>query len=209
MAVSATHLRFALDIKENYEIKFLDKYLSGSVYPDSRYPSGIERELTHFSDILKPEFLTDDFKKGWQTHYICDKIQNILMNKKFHKERYPDDEQWHIVASAIKVIQDMYDMQQFDIQSALDHLNYAQASNGEDLELLRNYNGNIQRVYRFKEKTELVDYHKFWDMMGLDTDTITNDDSVIRHFLKDKKMVKKIQGMYNEMMKYYKKNFIN
>jgi len=207
MAGFATHIRFALDIKDNYQIDFLTKYLSGCIYPDSRYTSGINRDLTHFSDILKPDFLTDDFKKGWQTHYICDKIHNILMNKIFHKEKYSDDKKWYVVAQAIKTIQDMYDMQQFDIQDAINNLEYAEAFNGEDLELLQRYNNDLQILYRKKKKTELSDYNRIWDNLGLDTEITTRFNDTIKHTLKDEKMVKKIQGMYKKMMKYYTKNF--
>ena len=37
MALEATHIRFAYDLKEKYKITDLEKYISGLIYPDSRY----------------------------------------------------------------------------------------------------------------------------------------------------------------------------
>lgn len=81
MSLEATHIRFALDLKDEYKIKDIKKYISGTVYPDSRYITGIDRNLTHYNDILKPEFAKDDFKKGWQVHQICGMIRIMKKQK--------------------------------------------------------------------------------------------------------------------------------
>lgn len=41
MALEGTHIRFALDVGDKYNIKDLGKYISGTLYPDSRYITGI------------------------------------------------------------------------------------------------------------------------------------------------------------------------
>lgn len=41
MALEATHLRFALDLLPKLEVKDINDYLAGSIYPDSRYTTGI------------------------------------------------------------------------------------------------------------------------------------------------------------------------
>ena len=67
MALEATHIRFALDLKDKYQVKDLEKYISGTIYPDSRYVSEIGRELTHPKDYLDWDiFAVDDFKKGFE-----------------------------------------------------------------------------------------------------------------------------------------------
>ena len=47
MALEATHMRFALDLKNKYQVRNIKKYIVGTIYPDSRYLSGIDRTLTH------------------------------------------------------------------------------------------------------------------------------------------------------------------
>ena len=57
MAFTATHIKFALDFKDKYDIKDLSHYLSGAIYPDSRYVTGIDRNLTHNSDLHRSSWV--------------------------------------------------------------------------------------------------------------------------------------------------------
>ena len=68
MALQATHIKFALDLQAKYNVKNLEKYISGANYPDSRFLTGVGREKTHDLDSL--ELLDSDFKKGWHNHLI-------------------------------------------------------------------------------------------------------------------------------------------
>ncbi len=61
MSLEATHIRFALDLKDKYRVQAIEKYISGTTYPDSRYVTKIDRGLTHNDDILTPGFAKDDF----------------------------------------------------------------------------------------------------------------------------------------------------
>jgi hypothetical protein len=47
MALEATHIRFALDLKDTYGVNDVHAFVSGAVYPDSRYVMGIDRIATH------------------------------------------------------------------------------------------------------------------------------------------------------------------
>lgn len=47
MSLGATHIRFALDLRDRYQVQDIEKYLSGTIYSDSRYVTKIDRNLTH------------------------------------------------------------------------------------------------------------------------------------------------------------------
>ncbi len=81
MSLIATHIRFAINLKDIYHVQDIEKYIAGTVYPNSRYVTKIDRKLTHNNNILRPTFTKDDFKKGWQVHQICDIVQNKIKTK--------------------------------------------------------------------------------------------------------------------------------
>ena len=79
MALEATHIRYALDNKDRFDVSDETKYVSGTVYPDSRYPTGIARTLTHDDSQMQKNFWSnDDFRKGWAAHLLYDKIQQSV-----------------------------------------------------------------------------------------------------------------------------------
>ena len=47
MALAATHIRLAIDMAGRYPIKRFSEFISGTIYPDSRWLTGIDRDLTH------------------------------------------------------------------------------------------------------------------------------------------------------------------
>lgn len=159
MALEATHMRFALDLKDKYQVKDLNKYISGAIYPDSRYITKIDRKLTHPIDYMDWDILSlDDFKKGWFTHLLCDKVswQVIKVNRPeiFEGETGPGSPVW-IRHTALKVLQDMNDAQRFDISACLPCLDYVENPNGEDLAQLKQYNHKFQEVYKFPDELKI------------------------------------------------------
>ena len=137
MALEATHMQFALDLKDEYQVIDLEKYIVGSIYPDSRYVTGIDRTLTHGEWILADDFTVDDFHKGWQVHQLADNIQTEIIKDYFPKlvpvfakEDKMIKDEWTMF-SAIKIIQDMNDLQKFDLQQSVKYLeNYVFNPNG-------------------------------------------------------------------------------
>ena len=113
MALEATHIRFALDVKDEYNISSLEKYLSGTIYPDSRYITCSDRDLTHSDGLLSLDFAKDDFRKGWYIHLVCDKVQAIVKEESRVSSSNKTDD-W-VLSTAIKNIQDIKDVQCFDI----------------------------------------------------------------------------------------------
>ena len=76
MALEATHIRLAFDLKERYGVKDVKRYIAGTIYPDSRYVAHIDRMATYPEDYLDWDLnRMDDFKKGWFVHLFADHVQ--------------------------------------------------------------------------------------------------------------------------------------
>ena len=213
MSLEATHIRFALDLKEKYQVRDIEKYISGTIYPDSRYVTKINRELTHNDDILKPEFAKDDFRIGWQVHQICDIMQNIMKNKvlpgPFSKNYNGYDEHHWINYTAINIIRDMNDMQQFPIQEYLKFLEYAFNPNGENIDDIKKYNQIIIDLYKNKKRTSAEDYYNKLHALGVTEELSVKVKRKTEEFLKDKRLVEKIEHTYIDMIENYNDAFNN
>jgi len=174
MALEATHMRFALDVKDRYTIKNKAEYIQGTVYPDSRYVSKINRELTHSSNFLKPDFVIDDFHAGWQVHLLCDKIQrrtfqeNIHGFDKFTHVGYEENQWIHFTAA--KIILDMKDVQSFGLQSTLEYLDSKHRPNGEDISIIQKNNQIMINLYQNKKVPSIDDYIAMWNDFGISND---------------------------------------
>lgn len=152
MPLEATHIRFALDIIGRYEIEDMAQYISGAIYPDSRYVSRIERALTHNGDLLRPAFADTDFKKGWQAHFLCDvlhdKVKKTVLTDLSFAESH-EENSW-VISTAIKLVADIDDMQRFDLQACLPALDFSLNPNGEDLGRVTLYNQGMKSLYAGK-----------------------------------------------------------
>lgn len=207
MALEATHIRFALDLKDEYKIKDIGKYIRGTVYPDSRYVSKIDRRLTHNEEILKSQFREDDFKKGWQVHQVCDLVQNEMMKKdlgieiSFNSKDF-NEKEW-IIASSIKIIQDMNDLKSFDLQNYLKHFEEAENPNKEKIEDVKKFNNSLMDLYRNKEATCLEDYFEMLFVWGISEKHGIKIKEKTEEFLDDKAFVEKINALYDKMLDEY------
>lgn len=85
MAMQATHVKFALDIMDLLGVEDQREYLAGTMYPDSRYISKIDRKKTHDYSVDFHDLLTgSDFEKGWKVHVIYDKMQSVELRLLFN-----------------------------------------------------------------------------------------------------------------------------
>ncbi len=144
MALEVTHIRFALDIIERYQVTSLREYLSGTIYPDSRYVTGINRNLTHNGDVLDKSFSQSDFTSGWQVHCVCDEIQRSVHQELFPELHIFEGPKRSIYLTALKLFQDMSDAREINLEKYLPCLDYSYNANGEDIEYIKKYN-NIVR----------------------------------------------------------------
>jgi|SRR3989344_1844867 len=203
MALAATHIRFALDTRKKYTIQNLEQYISGTIYPDSRYFTKIDRGLTHNSDILLESFATSDFKKGWQVHCLCDIMQAEKMKELFSDLLIKDGTElgW-IKLTAIKVLEDMFDMQEFDLQGQLNCLEYIENPNGENIHKVRQYYDSIiKKIYQGKKVCAIEDYKKSWEGVDLDPRLIGKVVRMIGEFSQNPAIMKKVKSLYGLMAK--------
>lgn len=207
MSLEATHIRFALNLLEENKVKDINQYISGAIYPDSRYVTGIKRELTHDDSFLLPEFASDDFKKGWQAHQICDLVFGAVLRKSFSDLVYVDydphyKQEW-ILSTAIKIIQDIDDMQSFDTQRYIDCLSYVNNPNNENLEEIANYNKMMIDLYNNKKKTDLEGYIDMWLALCPEIEICDQLREKTQKFLDNPEIVARIKTIYPAMIKTY------
>lgn len=206
MPLEATHIRFALDLQDKYNVKNINQYMSGAIYPDSRYVTGIDKKLTHDDKFLLPEFAIDDFRKGWQVHQICDLVYNYVQKKLF-PELFPrsydlyNKQDW-IASTALKIILDIDDAQAFDIQKSLEFLDYAQNPNGEDISSIENYNKTMVGLYKDKKITTVEENIK-WLTLGPSAELKDRVRVKAEEFLTDQAILVRVKSIYEEMIKSY------
>jgi len=116
MVLEASHIRFALDIKDLLKVQDIDAYVSGSIYPDSRYVTEVDRLATHPKDYRDDSmFHTSDFRKGWFAHLLADDAQFVCMGEMLPQVKIGTGEESWIKRSAIKILQDIEDAKEFDL----------------------------------------------------------------------------------------------
>lgn len=209
MAWEATHIRFALDLKDEYKIQDIEKYISGAIYPDTRFITGVNRNLTHDINILSTEFAIDDFKKGWQAHLICDAFLEKMRMKYFSELTLSGninqgDDFW-VAISAIKIIQDMNDFKSFDLQNYLKYLYYVNNPLGEDINDIKKFNNLVIALYDNKKEVKVDDYCRFLQSVGISKEQREKIKEKTKEFLDDIELLNRINSIYNKIIFSYKK----
>lgn len=205
MALEATHIRFAVDLKDKYQVKDIKRYIIGAVYPDSRYITHIDRALTHANDFLNWNWENeDDFKKGWLVHLLVDKFQKQITKQKlpriFKGETGQGSEVW-VRHTAIKILQDMQDVKAFDIRSYLKYLESAENPNGEDLQKVKLYNQIFIKMYTDPKKVNINSCYKMWKDFGIGDDLAIKIKIQAEQYSRDDKIKLAINEIYNETLK--------
>ncbi|BBO85278.1 hypothetical protein DSCO28_58440 [Desulfosarcina ovata subsp. sediminis] len=179
MALSATHLRFAAVLLRWLPVTDRPAYFSGTLYPDSRWVSGLAREKTHADRFLNPDFAVDDFSLGWHVHCVCDRIQGqIHQDLLGDLSMLTDSERW-VRLSAAKVIQDGFDAAKGDLAQQLALLVDGLAPNGEPPGSVADYFGFVRRAYRGCTARTPADYARLWADVGLDPTMITRIEDAV------------------------------
>jgi len=204
MALEATHIRFALDLQDKYQVKDTEKYVVGTIYPDSRYFTGIDRVLTHPTDYADWNWEeADDFKKGWLAHLLADKIQWQIIQEVlpdiFMGDYGHDRETW-VKHTAIKVLQDIEDAKKFNIKLYLPYLEFAANPNGEDIEKVRESNQAISKLYTEPGKLDINSYHKLWESSGIGGELIKRLIGQAEQYRADRRIMTVVNSLYQKML---------
>lgn len=203
MALEGTHIRLAIDLMDKYDIKDISEYISGTLYPDSRYVTKISRNLTHDEKFLKNGFANSDFKKGWQIHLLCDEIQGKLIREMTNTKSCvikQNDETW-IVHTAIKILQEISDLKEFDVHDYIQYAKITFIPNNEDKEKLNEYYEFCKNFYT-KNNIEPEDHREILKFFGIPKE-IEND------VMKKCSMFQNDPVKMEEMSNLYKKLFQN
>lgn len=108
MATELTHIKFAHDMCGDIVTSLSDLY-SGAVYPDSRYVTGIKRDLTHANCPTDPfQAGLSDFERGWASHILYDgeaKPRYLALSPYGSQEARQGDDQWCFITAA-KILED-------------------------------------------------------------------------------------------------------
>ena len=210
MALYGTHLRFAEDVKKDFDVTEENKYFSGTIYPDSRYYTKIDRNLTHDTKYLEKSFyINDDFKKGWAVHLLYDNLQFVVINNLFsdlfddqgHEE---SSNNW-FTRTALKILQDINDVEYCDITFLIKHVRYAEAPNHEDIQLIEKYNSMVIEIYSQPLPLTINDYKQTWLPMGMSTEIIDRLKDTVATLQKDSLVMEKIASLYAHTLAVYKR----
>ncbi len=204
MALEATHMRFALDLKDHFGIKNVCEYLSGTIYPDSRYVSGIDRNLTHPRDLFERKHTElTDFEKGWLVHLMCDDIQFKLTMEKFPEIQKMEEGQGNgrwVNHTALKILQDLDDVKKFDIKSHLSCLEYVANPNGEDIEKVKEYNAIFPQMYADPSNVTIDSAYVMWEKFGIGIELVEQLKESTERQGNDPQTIEHLSTLYDEML---------
>jgi hypothetical protein len=205
MALTASHIRFALDLKDKLQVKNVPQYITGTMYPDSRYRTRVNRDLTHPENFRDWDINSlDDFRKGWLMHLYCDELQSDIFKREFPDffDQNPTGfgtDTW-VVLTALKLLQDMDDLLKFDIRSNLPDIKYAEAHNDESLESIIEFYDVLHQVYDSDAPVDFTAYKASFIGLGLPAEL---GDSIIekaKELQQDQSVVQKTHATYEEMI---------
>lgn len=162
MASPATHLLFAMDLESHLLIQDPVTYHAGSLYPDSRYFTGISRERTHGPHCPRDPFATglSDFERGWATHLLYDeRVSSRLVDMipaSYPRTREHDGfDPWWVYLTAMKLVEDEQSWRRRpDVLTAMRAVAAPIAPNQEEVNEVLEYYSALQRTYRAEPSGE-------------------------------------------------------
>ena len=200
MALPGTHLRFALDVAGHYPVHTMAHYLSGTVYPDSRWITGVKRGMTHGDRFLRKDFPDSDFNCGWHVHCLCDAVQTSIYERLLPEAENSNADQGWVRLSAAKMVQDMRDVVIIDLKAHLPALDFVKAPCGEKIEAVRRFNGLVQKTYSVENGPLLEDYRQLWLSVGLSPSLAADIITATEQIMSDSSLVESIESAYDDMI---------
>jgi hypothetical protein len=204
MALEATHIRFALDLKNKYGVKDIEKYVAGSIYPDSRYVTEVDRMATHPENYKDWDMKRiDDFRKGWFAHLLADNIQwditKELLPRVFEGSQGQGGERW-IKYTAIKILQDLDDVKKFDISQYLPYLAHIENPNGEDMKRMKQYYDIFPLMYGRPNAVDIDSCYRMWKAFGINDELAAKVKSQAEGYSQDESIMDTILKIYPAML---------
>jgi len=206
LALPATHIRFAMETAHCFAIKNWNAFLSGTLYPDSRWLTGVDRTATHNDLCLSYAFTGTDFRTGWHLHCLCDHIQKEVLYKGWPAlTRLNRHEGWVHLAVA-KMIQDRADMSHIDMAPYLSALDHVETPNGENRRDVESYFRHIRSIYYGLYEPGIDDYRKLWLGVGLEDHLLSELLSLADRQMVDAAYMADLQGVYDDMVSIFRRH---
>jgi len=159
MAMQATHVLFARDLAKFLEVKDQNAYYSGAIYPDTRYATKIDRNLTHGVPAPQDPFAIGltDFERGWATHNLYDleagKELELILKKKTQ-----GPEGWTGYTAA-KIFEDRHSWKKLGKDAKIfASLKFDKPYRKESLEQLNSFTDMLRKLYIPEPTTEAYEY---------------------------------------------------
>ena len=200
MALPATHIRFAETVAVDLKVTDRGAYLTGTLYPDSRWMTGVDREQTHADRILDPGFASDAFSLGWHIHCVCDRIQRTLHHELLKGLETLDEHARWVRIAAVKVIQDRHDAGRIDLTSLLHLLANPPTPNDESEDRVRAYLQLVRRAYRGEGVPDWQMYAGLWEAVKLDRQVIGAIKDQLDDIQADGPLVQRIRDLFDRMV---------
>jgi len=194
-----THVRFARDLKGRLGIEDESAYYAGTIYPDSRYMTKIDRHLTHAGASPQDPFVDGltDFEKGWATHLMYDRLahpQYVQLSPWPEEKAGPGNRVWQFI-SAAKVVEDMQSYQAIDGDVAMIlNIDFDERPHNEDLSIMRAY-AEIQKTL-YKQPPTLDHYRNFWVTLSSNVVVIEGVMKYVEEMLSNDALQENIRGIY-------------
>lgn len=177
MSFQASHLHFAQKVQNIIKPQDLTRYFSGTLYPDSRYITKVDREKTHTGVRIEPQKildLSDDFDRGWQAHLWYDKLgmhylNKITLNRAWQMQDSDDIAVWTQLSGA-KLVEDLFWWQNTDWTQILPFLKFIANPYNEEEEILQNWYQHFIDFYQ--KQPNLNSYRQQAEFMGIEPERI-------------------------------------
>ncbi len=202
MAVACTHFRMALDTLRLFNVQDERAFLAGSVYPDSRYLTGIRRAMTHGPDRPRDPFALGltDFEKGWALHLLHDRLsfRPYCSLAPWNGETVEFGDRVWVHLSAEKVVEDMMSFDALGGTAAgLMGLPCPLPPSGESAEKLERYFFLIGQMYSRRPTFER--YKEMWVAYGGQASVADAINGVAAEMLSDAAKVSRIGSIYGQV----------
>ena len=202
--MEGTHVRFARDLAAHLKIVDMDAYYSGTVYPDSRYPTGIPRDLTHGANCPHDPFAPGltDFEKGWGTHLVYDALAAVEKETALAMIGEDVREDGWSFHTAIKLVEDRQSLEFFrDDRSPLIGLRVVERPHGEDEAVLFKYYDDLHTAYAGLWTFDV--YHQTLRAWGIPADRVDRMIELAKRFEEDPAIFAAIKAIYPTVLERY------
>lgn len=203
MALEGTHVRFALDLLPMLDIADIDSYCAGAVYPDTRYVTRVDRNVTHGPECPHDPFAEglSDFQRGWASHLLYDHEAGGAMKKHLSPELGPlgqGNAAW-VEFTAMKVVEDMEAVRSRpDALTYLQNLSMPSSPSGEPLEKLQYHFSITSKLYR--AAPSLVEYRQWFIDIGAPEELATAIADRARAMLSDAEYSANLTAIYQRVL---------